>query len=101
MSVTEPTIAPITLGREEGEAVWFFGGLTWIKAGGDATGGRVAVTQNLMPRGAGSPPHVHRREDEGVWIPEGEGTDWGGGEGVETSPGALVFGPPGIPHTLV
>jgi quercetin dioxygenase-like cupin family protein len=100
MSVTEPNIAPITLGPDQGEAVWFFGGLTWIKAGGDATGGRVAVTENLAPRGAGSPLHVHRREDEWFWILEGEVTYWVGGEVFEASAGSFVYGPRGIPHTF-
>jgi hypothetical protein len=55
---------PIALDANAGEAYWFFGTLVTIKAGSDETSGGAVITENLAPRGAGSPLHVHRREDE-------------------------------------
>jgi quercetin dioxygenase-like cupin family protein len=98
---TSITSAPISLGPGEGEALWFFGGLTTIKASGEQTSGRVAVTENLAPRGAGSPLHVHHREDEWFYVIEGELTLWLGGETVAAPAGSFVYGPQDIPHTFV
>ena len=39
------TTSPVAHGPGEGEHLWFFGGLTTIKADGADTGGRVMVTE--------------------------------------------------------
>ena len=57
------TALPIICQRDEGDARWFLGGLSTIKASGQTTSGRVAVTENWAPRGHGSPLHVHHKED--------------------------------------
>jgi quercetin dioxygenase-like cupin family protein len=98
---TAITSAPISLAPGEGEAVWFFGGLTTIKASGEQTSGRVMVTENLAPRGAGSPLHVHHREDEWFYVIDGELTLWLDGETIAAPAGSFVYGPQGIPHTFV
>jgi quercetin dioxygenase-like cupin family protein len=98
---TADTVAPIALAPSAGEALWFMGGLTTIKADGAQTAGRVAVTENLAPRGSGSPLHVHRREDEWFYVIEGELTFWVGGETVVAPAGAFVYGPRDVPHTFV
>jgi quercetin dioxygenase-like cupin family protein len=100
MSETSQTSAPIALAGGEGEAFWFFGGLTTIKSAGDQTAGRVAVTENLAPRGSGSPLHVHHREDEWFYVIEGELTFWVGGELTDAPAGSFVYGPRDIPHTF-
>jgi hypothetical protein len=51
---TTPT-APIALQTDEGEALWFLGILATIKASAESTNGRVAVIEQLAPRGSGSP----------------------------------------------
>ena len=63
-SASQDTLAPITHRPGEEEQLWFFGGLTTIKADAAETGGRVMVTEHLAPRGSGSPLHVHHNEDE-------------------------------------
>jgi quercetin dioxygenase-like cupin family protein len=98
---TPTTIAPIAYGPGEGEALWAFGGLVTIKATGDTTGGRVMVSEQLAPRGVGSPLHVHHREDEWFYVLDGEVTFWVGGEVVVAPAGAFVFGPRDVPHTFV
>jgi quercetin dioxygenase-like cupin family protein len=94
-------IAPIAHGPGEGEQLWFFGGLTTIKADGAATGGRALVTEQLAPRGAGSPLHVHHNENEWFYVLEGELTIWVAGKTIVAGPGAFAHGPRDVPHTFV
>ena len=94
-------IAPIAHGPGEGEQLWFFGGLTTIKADGAATGGRALVTEQLAPRGAGSPLHVHHNENEWFYVLEGELTIWVAGKTIVAGPGAFAYGPRDVPHTFV
>jgi len=72
------TLTPVACEPGAGEHLWFFGGLTTIKADGDATGGRVMVTEQLAPRGSGSPLHVHHIAAAAEY-------------------GLEILGPPGIP----
>ncbi|MFN8216766.1 MAG: quercetin 2,3-dioxygenase [Solirubrobacterales bacterium] len=101
MSNAEAAVKPIFAGPGEGEAVWFFGTLTAIKASAESTDGTIAVIEQLAPEGAGSPLHVHSREDEWFYVIEGELTLWVGGEVIVAPAGSFVFGPKGIPHTFV
>ena len=101
MSALQDTLAPIARRPGEGEHLWFFGGLTTIKADGAETGGRVMVTEQLMPRGSGSPLHVHHNEDEWFYILEGELTIWVEGKTVAAAAGSFVFGPRDVPHTFI
>ena len=102
MTTTDPTTAvPIALGPGEGEALWFLGSLVALKATSETTAGRVGVMENLSPRGAGSPLHVHRNEDEWFYVIEGELTFWVGGRVIEAPAGSFVYGPRDVPHTFV
>jgi quercetin dioxygenase-like cupin family protein len=91
---------PIAVPQGEGEARWFLGALCTIKASGDQTGGRAAVTENWAPRGHGSPLHVHQREDEWFYVLSGELTFWVDGRVTTAPEGSFVFGPRGVPHTF-
>jgi quercetin dioxygenase-like cupin family protein len=79
----------------------FLGTLATVKASSETTNGRVAVVEHLAPQGAGSPLHVHRREDEWFYVIEGALTFWVGGEVSETTAGSFVYGPRDIPHTFI
>jgi quercetin dioxygenase-like cupin family protein len=92
-------LAPIALGPNEGESLWFLGSHASIKASAETTGGRVAVIEHMTPRGLGSPLHVHHREDEWFYVIEGELTFWVGGRVIEAPAGSFVYGPRDIPHT--
>ena len=70
-TTTDTSLDPIALAGDEGEALWFLGTLATIKASSETTDGRVAVIEHLAPRGAGSPLHVHRREDEWFYVTRG------------------------------
>jgi quercetin dioxygenase-like cupin family protein len=96
---TAPAI-PIVCRQGEGDARWFLGGLTLIKASGESTAGRVAVTENWAPRGYGSPLHVHHNEDEWFYVLSGELTFWVGGEVIDAPAGSFVYGPRDLPHTF-
>jgi hypothetical protein len=69
----------ISLRQNEGEALWFLGGLVTIKAKGEETNGRFALMEQLGPEGFGSPLHVHRMTT------------------VAAEYGIEILGPPGIP----
>ena len=83
----------------EGEARWWLGSLTTIKATGKHTGGRYTLVEVLEPEGMDGPLHVHHREDEGFWILEGELTFQIGEDTLKAGPGSFVFGPKGVPHS--
>jgi quercetin dioxygenase-like cupin family protein len=94
-------VAPIGLAPGAGEALWFLGTLVTVKSSAETTGGGVAVLEHLAPRGAGSPLHVHQREDEWFYVLEGELTFWVGGDVIVAPAGAFVYGPRGVPHTFI
>lgn len=98
-SAATDEIAPIALEPGEGESLWFLGAHVSVKASSETTAGRVDVIEHLAPRGAGSPLHVHTREDEWFYVIEGELTFWVGGRVIEAPPGSFVYGPRDIPHT--
>ena len=58
------------------------------------------MTENLSPRGSGSPLHVHRNEDEWFYVLTGELTFWVGGQVTTATPGSFVYGPKNVPHTF-
>jgi len=93
------TIAqPYALNRDEGEALWFFGSRTWIKATGAQTGAAYGLIEQLMPPGNESPWHVHHREDEHFYVVDGELTFIVGEQRITATAGTYVFGPREIPH---
>jgi quercetin dioxygenase-like cupin family protein len=100
MSIDKST-QPVALAESEGEALWFIGTLVTIKADGRQTRGQSAVIEHLAPKGAGSPLHVHTREDEWFYVMDGELAFWVGGARIQAKAGAFVYGPRGIPHTFV
>jgi len=44
--------------------------------------------------------HIHRKEDESFYILEGEVTAWIGDQTIRGTPGTLIFGPRGVPHSF-
>jgi quercetin dioxygenase-like cupin family protein len=101
MATIDEQLAPIALGPGEGEARWGFGTLATLKATSETTDGRLFAIEHLAPRGAGSPLHVHHREDEWFYVLEGELTFWVGGRVIDAPAGSFVYGPRDIPHTFV
>jgi quercetin dioxygenase-like cupin family protein len=60
----------------------------------------LGITEVLMSPGEEPPLHVHKNEDEWLYLLEGEMTFHVGGENHRSMPGAFVSFPRGIPHTF-
>jgi quercetin dioxygenase-like cupin family protein len=97
---TNPT--PYALGSEEGEALWFAGALVTMKATDEQTGGEFLLIEELAPRGAATPLHVHPQDNESFYILEGELTIYlEDGQPIPTSAGSFVHIPEGyFPHAF-
>jgi quercetin dioxygenase-like cupin family protein len=93
------------------EALWFLGTLVRTKLAGEDTGGRFALQEALLPRGAAPPLHSHP-QDETLYVLEGEVTFWivepelaQERSWVQTharpcGAGAAVLVPAGTPHSF-
>jgi quercetin dioxygenase-like cupin family protein len=92
------TLEPVAIGKDDGEARWWFGALAVIKATAADTGGQISIVEVTEHPGAEAPLHVHHRDDEGFWILDGEVTFEVGDQVIEASAGDYVFGPRDIPH---
>ena len=86
------------LGPGEGEAIWFNGGLGFLKVTGDQTEGRFAALELLAPKGFASPIHIHRDEDEFFVVISGEVRVQHADDVIEAVAGSLVYGPRNVPH---
>jgi quercetin dioxygenase-like cupin family protein len=97
-STQAPTLAPVAVRKDEGEARWWFGSLAEIKATAADTGGQMTIVEVTERPGSEAPLHVHHRDDEGFWILEGDVTFEVGDKTIQASAGDYVFGPRHIPH---
>jgi quercetin dioxygenase-like cupin family protein len=96
---TDP--APYALGSEEGEALWFFGGLVTVKASAEQNGGGFALTEQLFPGGMATPLHSQPEDDESFYVLEGEVTFYlEDGQPIPASAGAFVHVPAGVAHAF-
>ena len=95
---TTQRLDPAVVRSNEGEARWWFGALAEIKATAADTGGQMTIVEVTEHPGAEAPLHVHRRDDEGFWVLEGDVTFEVGDQTIAASAGDYVFGPRDIPH---
>jgi quercetin dioxygenase-like cupin family protein len=95
---TNETAAVKAVASDEGEALWWSGGLAVIKTTAEDTGGRFSIIDVTEPPGAEAPLHVHHLEDEAFYVLEGSVTIEVGGETIEAGPGDYAMGPRDIPH---
>ncbi|MDB5327031.1 MAG: cupin 2, conserved barrel, partial [Phycisphaerales bacterium] len=68
--------------------------------GRDQTGGRFGISINRSQPGDGPPPHLHRNDDEGFYILEGEMTFLYGDRLLIAGPGTFVWGPRNVVHSF-
>ena len=94
------TTGSYALGPEEGEALWFNGGLGVLKATSEQTGGRFAAIEFLAPKGFASPLHIHRADDEFFVVISGEVRVQHGEVVTEAVAGSLVYGPRDVAHAF-
>lgn len=97
-TVQAPPLEPAFVAADDGEALWWAGSLTVVKASAADTGGQMTILEVTEPAGAEAPLHVHHNEDEAFWVLEGDVTFEIGGETMEAHPGDYAFGPRDIPH---
>lgn len=96
--VTSPP--PIALQPDEGEALWFLGGLLTVKAASASTAGRMAVIEHRAPRGLRLAPARPPPRGRVVLRRRGR-ADRPGRRARERRPaGSFVYGPRDIPHTF-
>jgi len=85
------------------EPLWFLGTLVRPKLTGQQTGGRFALWEGVLPRGAAPPLHTHP-QDETFYVLAGKVAVWVG-DGVEPAAtceeGAAIYVPGGEPHSFL
>lgn len=96
----ERSMHGFALGPDDGEALWFNGGLAVLKATAADTEGRFAALELWAPKGFASPLHVHRKEDEFFLILSGEVRVKHGDAVIEAEAGSIVYGPRDVPHAF-
>jgi quercetin dioxygenase-like cupin family protein len=75
------------------------GGWLTFKALADTTGGAMTVVETSAAPGEGPPLHVHRAQDETIYVLEGRYRLRLGERDVDATAGAFIFIPRGLPHT--
>ena len=89
------------VGPGEGEHVRSpIGGDMTFVARGDQTNGSLLVVDIAVPPGEGPPLHVHTREEETIYVLEGDLRIKLGDELRATPAGSFVFIPRGVAHTF-
>ena len=97
MAISEPVLN--THGK--GESVEFGNGSrAEIAVGGSHSDGEYAVVRYDVVSGDEPPLHTHTKEDEMVFVVEGDLTAFVGDSRMDIGPGAFAALPRGIPHTI-
>lgn len=99
--MTEKSRQPYSLARGEGRAFWFGAMHRVEKADWSRTQGAFAVSEVTADAGYATPPHVHSREDEALYVLEGSIDVYFDGKAMSGGPGAWFFMPRGIPHSWI
>jgi quercetin dioxygenase-like cupin family protein len=89
-----------TSGISAQDAYWWQGSLMRIKTRACDTAGALGVVEGTFYRGFGPPLHVHSREDEALYVLEGEIRFRLGDDELVAGPGTWVWGPRGVPHAF-
>jgi quercetin dioxygenase-like cupin family protein len=79
---------------------WWQGSLMKIKARAEDTGGAMGLVEASFYEGFGPPLHVHSREDEALYVIEGDIRIRQGDEDFVAGPGTWVWCPRGVPHAF-
>lgn len=79
---------------------WWQGSRMKILARAADTDGALGLVEGSFYRGFGPPLHVHRRDQEGMLVLDGEIRFRQGEEDFVAGPGTLVWMPPGVPHAF-
>jgi mannose-6-phosphate isomerase-like protein (cupin superfamily) len=88
------------LARDEGREIRAPGGLFTRKVAAGETGGAYSLFERSVPPGGGDPPHIQHREDECLYVVEGELDLLLGEELLAARAGSLIFVPRGTLHAF-
>ena len=82
-------------------SLWAFGDRMTFVLTGDETGGRAFVMEQIVPRHTRPPGrHRHANEDHIWYVQAGRGRFYVGDDMTEAGPGAILWGPRGVPHAF-
>ena len=99
-TMSQRAMTPFALGPGDGTSVENpVGGVTTFKAISEQSGGGLTVIEALSAPGEGPPLHVHREQDEFIYVLEGTFRVKLGNDLIEALPGSFVFIPRDTPHT--
>src|SRR5215472_4100636 len=93
-------VVPPYLAASEEEVIWYLGTLFVVRASAQSTAGAFDLLEVVMPEGTSPPPHIHRREDEFVYVLDGRITFTCGEQTIQAERGAFVFLPRDVAHTF-
>lgn len=91
---------PILKESPRGRTVAVVGDVYRFLATGAETEGKYTLIEAIVGPGGGPPPHLHRREEEGFYVIEGEITFTIEGRRVVAKAGAFANIPIGVPHAF-
>jgi quercetin dioxygenase-like cupin family protein len=93
-------VRPMIRKPGEGRTLAVVGDVYRFLATGEDTAGTYAMWEAIVPPGGGPPPHVHTREEEGLYILEGEITFQINDERLVATAGMFANMPVGTPHSF-
>ena len=96
---TTQSIATV-VAAEEGKKLNILGHSVTVKLSKHETEGHHYVFEVITPPGLGIPPHVHDREDEMIYVIEGEYGIMLGDRQFVAKTGAQIYFPKHIPHAF-
>ncbi|MGH2412855.1 MAG: cupin domain-containing protein [Microcystaceae cyanobacterium] len=82
------------------QSFWFFGSRLTIVADHTTTGGKYDLIEGYFPPGSQTPPHLHTRYSEQLYVLEGEFTVWAGENKIVLNAGESFLIPIGTPHVV-
>lgn len=89
---------PFNLEPRAGEKIWITGDTVIIRATAADTGGAYTMIEAIASPGNGPPAHLHRNEDETLYVLEGDIEITNGDKVLKAQPGAVAFVPKGTVH---
>ncbi|MFF2447003.1 cupin domain-containing protein [Neobacillus sp. NPDC058068] len=84
----------------EDNTILFLGNKATVLVSGDDTKGKYATILTEERKGFEPPPHTHTREDETIYVLEGQITYYVDDTVIHAAPGTYVYAPKGIKHTF-
>ena len=91
----------LAAGEGSAERWWISGSRIAIKLTAEQTQGHAGMWEWDAPRGAATPLHVHRREDEEFVVLEGTARFLVADRRIDAGAGDVVLLPLGVPHAYV